>query len=320
MSVLNSIYAHHSYLQAQQKRAMEQIYGSLSRDHSYSTPAFLSDLSRKAAELTRQMQRGEISRDEALRGQQRAYDIINMIQEIQGDKRRGGTDTDFYKLNQELLNTRKFLGGQNLDQYEGPTYTDEEQRQIAEWTRPYVSAKRVDTSVPGYSSPFAKWDTLTPEQKAYRSEINQARTSAQQAVMDELFASQDGKYTKQFDFGNMRLQGSQYGNRLFKNPVGPPVTTQSSSTGNVVNTGTKKAIEGIKKTEEVSKQKIEDKTEPETGSTAKPVSNLDRLKKIMAKESVTAPKKEDTYKQTTFHATKARERRRDPFTGGREAF
>lgn len=320
MSVLNSIYAHNSYLQAQKQRAMQQIYGTLGKDHSYSTPQFVNSLSAKAAEFTRQMQRGEISRDEALRGQQRAYDIINMIQEIGGDKRRGGVESDFYKLNQELMNTRKFLGGQNLDQYEGPTYTDEQQRQLAEWSKPYVSAKRVDTSALGYTSPSAKWDTLTPEQKAYRSEINQARTSAHQSVMDSLFANQDGKYTKQFDFGNMRLQGSQYGNRLFKNPVGPPVTTQNSSTGNVVNAGTKKAIEGIKKTGEVSNQKIEDKTEPETGSTAKTVSNLDRLKKIMAKESVVAPKKEDTYKQTTFHATKAREQRRDPFTGGREAF
>ena len=317
MSVLNSIYTHHDYLQAQRARAMEQIYGKLNRNFSYSIPQFKSSLSKKAEQFTRDWKSGKISRDEALRGQQRAYDIINMIQEIQGDKRRGGTDTDFYKLNEEIKNVRRFLGGQNLDEYEGPTYTADQQKQISEWTKPYTHARRVDTSVAGYASPHAKWETLTPEQKAYRTKQSQARKIALGSVMGELFMHRDGNYLKKFNFGNMRLSGSQYGNKLFSNPV-PPPTTQNSSTGNVVNAGTKKALENIKKTQETPAQKIEDKTEPETGSTAKPVSNLDKLKKIMAKESVAQPQKNNTYKQTTFHASKARERRRDPFTGGRE--
>ena len=97
----------------------------------------------------------------------------------------------------------------------------------------------------------------------------------------------------------------------------PPILIFSPSR-RVRDNSTKDTLENIKKTQETPAQKIEDKTEPETGSTAKPVSNLDKLKKIMAKESVAQPEKNNTYKQTTFHASKARERRRDPFTGGRE--
>jgi hypothetical protein len=99
----------------------------------------------------------------------------------------------------------------------------------------------------------------------------------------------------------------------------------NDTTSPVLNSGTKKAVQSIQKTQQstqptqqAASTKIEDKTKPE--AIAGPP--LERLKKIMAKESTNQPvnKPEDTYKQTTFNAQQARERRRDPFTGGREAF
>jgi hypothetical protein len=265
-------------------------------------------LEQEAVKASRLFQSGQISREEALRRQKRAYDIIGMLQEIGGDSRRGGTESDFYKIAQEIKDLTRFVqpgkDQRDISEYTGPLYNPDQLRQMAAFdNRHRLGAERMDPNERGYAPLTTLYDR----------------------AIEGLFDERDGRYTRTFDFGPLKLSPSAYGNRLFTKPVGPP----TSNTGSVLNSGTKKAVQSIQKTQQstqptqqAASTKIEDKTKPESGSTAIAGPPLERLKKIMAKESTNQPvnKPEDTYKQTTFNAQQARERRRDPFTGGREAF
>tara|TARA_Y100000401_G_scaffold35661_1_gene26669 strand:- start:5062 stop:6078 length:1017 start_codon:yes stop_codon:yes gene_type:complete len=338
---------------------MREIYGGSEYDRYGSNLA--TRLAQEAAGFTRAWQSGEISKDEALRRQQRAYDVIGMIEEVQGDRNRGGPESDFYKINQEIKNLTNFIQpGRNqrdISEYEGPIYDAEQLRQWNAFNQMNVlGAERMNPNDPGYAPINTPWDQLNDQQKSWRANRNRTREASMQNALAGIFDQQDGQFTRTFDFGEFSVSPSAYGNRLFTKPVGPPsidpqpnpedmpiyiggwstpdgwknsweqledpAIRQLPDSGPVLNSGTKKAVEGIKKIEQAAPTKIEDKTEPESGSTAKPESTVDRLKKIMAKESTQAPAKtpENTYKQTTFNAQQARERRRDPFTGGRETF
>ena len=377
----SSVYGRLGYLNALKNRAMREIYGGSEYDRYGSNLA--TRLSQEAAGFTRAWQSGEISKDEALRRQQRAYDVIGMIEEVQGDRNRGGPESDFYKINQEIKNLTNFIQpGRNqrdISEYEGPIYDAEQLRQWNAFNQMNVlGAERMNPNDPGYAPINTPWDQLNDQQKSWRANRNRTREASMQNALAGIFDQQDGQFTRTFDFGEFSVSPSAYGNRLFTKPVGPPSTgvhpeledivfrggpalpdlipggveslpgsvnyiggwstpdgwknsweqledpaiRQLPDSGPVLNSGTKKAVEGIKKIEQAAPTKIEDKTEPESGSTAKPESTVDRLKKIMAKESTQAPAKtpENTYKQTTFNAQQARERRRDPFTGGRETF
>lgn len=303
--VWESIYGRLGYLKALQSRAYRQIYGVPGR---IGAGQMERRLEQEAVKASRLFQSGQISREEALRRQKRAYDIIGMLQEIGGDSRRGGTESDFYKIAQEIKDLTRFVqpgkDQRDISEYTGPLYNPDQLRQMAAFdNRHRLGAERMDPNERGYAPLTTLYDR----------------------AIEGLFDERDGRYTRTFDFGPLKLSPSAYGNRLFTKPVGPP----TSNTGSVLNSGTKKAVQSIQKTQQstqptqqAASTKIEDKTKPESGSTAIAGPPLERLKKIMAKESTNQPvnKPEDTYKQTTFNAQQARERRRDPFTGGREAF
>lgn len=322
-----SIYGRLGYLQALQSRAYRQIYGVPGR---IGADRMERRLGQEAVKATRLWESGQISKQEALRRQKRAYDIIGMLQEIGGDKRRGGTESDFYKIAQEIKDLTRFVQpGRNqrdISEYTGPLYNPDQLKQMHSFSSRYrPGAERVDPNERGYAPLTTPWSQLNDDQKEWRKQRNLRTTALYDRAIEGLFDERGGRYTRTFDFGPFKLSPSAYGNRLFTKPVGPPTST----TGSALNSGTKKAVQSIQKTQQsaqptqqAASTKIEDKTEPQSGSTAITGSPLERLKKIMAKESTNQPvnKPEDTYKQTTFNAQQARERRRDPFTGGREAF
>lgn len=319
-AVWESIYGRLGYLQALQSRAYRQIYGVPGR---IGADRMERRLGQEAANATRLWESGQISKQEALRRQKRAYDIIGMLQEIGGDKNRGGTESDFYKIAQEIKDLTRFVqpgkNQRNISEYAGPLYNPDQLKQMGAFSRRHrLGAERMDPNERGYAPLTTPWSQLNDDQKEWRKQRNLRTTALYDRAIEGLFDERDGRYTRTFDFGPFKLSPSAYGNRLFTKPVGPPTST----TGSALNSGTKKALEGIKKIEQTAPAKMEDKTEPESGSTAITGSPLERLKKIMAKESTNQPvnKPEDTYKQTTFHAQQAREKRRDPFTGGRETF